>query len=203
MQAANLVMDRLGRQGPVDRTVFPRQAMRVVDRRFVLRRLRNGSGRERVHNRDEERRADPGQVAFDLVAGFIRPDRASCRGQHRPGIQRFHDPHDRDAGFALAVDDGAVHRGRAAIAGQQRRVHVDQAETGRGENRLGEDLPVGHHDAEVGAERGQGRLKARVVHALGLKNGDAGGEGPRLDRRVGRFLTAPARPVLPRHHRDD
>ena len=40
------------------------------------------------------------QIAFDLVAGVVRPDRARDLGQHRSGVERLDHPHDRDAGFA-------------------------------------------------------------------------------------------------------
>ena len=52
-------------------------------------------------------------------------------GQHRPGIERLHDAHDGHAGFALARDDRAMDGRGAAIARQQRRVHVDHAEPRR------------------------------------------------------------------------
>ena len=128
MQPADQVVDARRRPAPVDDAVVLGQPMRVGGGAIVLRRLVHSARGESVDRRDEQPRAEPREVALDLVAGLVGTNRARDRRQHRAGVERLDDAHDRDARLALAGDDGAVHRRRAAIAGQQRRVDVDQAE---------------------------------------------------------------------------
>ena len=69
-----------------------------------------------------------------------------------------------DAGLGIAREDRPLDRRRAAPARQQRGMHVDQSEA-RNRQQFGrEQVTVGDHDAEVGAEVRAlaGRMLARA-----------------------------------------
>ena len=173
--------------------------------RLVLRRFRHVAGGEAssvATSSAAPRRARSRSTSSLVSSGADRArDAAASIG---PGVERLDDPHDGDAGFALAGDDRAVHRRRAAVAGQQRGVDVEEAEPRRGENRVGQDLPVGGDDAEVGVERRRARSRnAASLSRCGLKDRHAGGERQRLHRRVDGLLAPAARPIRLRDHADD
>ncbi len=130
MQAADLVVD--GRAPAALQSMRPSSSVeprRVCGQRVVLRHLVRRARRERVDDGDEQRGAEPGQVALDLVAGLVGADRRAVPARSiGAGVERLHDAHDRHAGLGVAGHHRAMDRRRAAPARQQRRVHVDHAE---------------------------------------------------------------------------
>jgi len=195
MQAANQVVNAGRRPLPVDGAIVLREPVRVGRETIVLRRLAHLATGDLVHDRDEQTRANRCEVAFDLLAGFFRPDRTVILCQHRPGVECLDHSHDRDSRRDLAVDDGPMNRGRTAVSGKQRSVDVDHAEPGDGQDCISQDATVRRDDTEIGLPRGQRVEKHGVLHALRLKDRQSRLECPRLDRRVGGLLTAAARPI--------
>ena len=95
-----------------------------------------------------------------------------------------------------------MHGRRAAVLRQQRRVHVDHTEPGRGENGIGQNLAVGGDDAQIGSKGGQRVDEAAVFQPLGLQNRHARIERAAFHRRIGCFLPAAPRPIGLRHDAD-
>ena len=195
MQPADEIVHARGRPAPVDDAVLLGQPVRVGRLGVVLRPLDRVVACQQIDDGDQQACADPRERALDLFAGLVRPDGTMFLDDGGAGVERLDDPHDRDAGGQLAGDDGPMNRRGAAIARQQRGVHVDHAEPRDRQNRLGEDAPVRGDDAEVGVPAGQGVEKRRILHALRLQHGEAGRQRARLDRRVGHLLAAASRPV--------
>ena len=150
---------RAAGQRPVDRRRRPWSAVARRSRRASSCGVSRRAARAPVDRASttSRSRAESREVALDLVARLVRADRPMHRRQHRPGVERLHDAHDRDAGLALAGDDRAVDRRRAPVARQQRRVDVDHAEARHGQERVGQDLAVRGDDAEVGAPGARAR----------------------------------------------
>ena len=70
----------------------------------------------------------------ELAAGVVTANVDASRHQNRPGIQPGFHRHDTHAGFGIAGFDGTLHRCRTAPAREQRRVYVETAQCGYGEN---------------------------------------------------------------------
>ena len=70
--------------------------------------------------------------------------------------------HDGDAGLAVAGEDGALDRRRAAPARQQRGMDVEAAEARRLEHRLRQDQAIGRDHRGIEAERGEARRFRRA-----------------------------------------
>ena len=134
---------------------------------------------------DEELR----EVVLDGIAGVVWPDRANGRGERRTGIKHVLDAHDRDAGFALTVDHGAMHWRSAAIFGQERGVHVDHAESRKRKERFRDQLAIRGDHTEVDLPRAQCRLNLWILELVWLQHGEVAVQGHHLDGRVGHPLT--------------
>ena len=202
MQSADQVVDADRGPAPVDHAVGFRQPGRVGRRRIVLRPVLSVPPGDPVDNSHQQARSQARQIALDLVARLVLPDRAMVRREHGSCIERLHHAHDRDARRELAVDDRAVNRRRATVARQHRRVDVDQAEPRRRQDRVGEDLSVRGDDAEVRAQRGEAVEKRLILQAFRLQHGKAGGERARLHRRVRHPVAAAARAIRLCHDAD-
>ena len=125
MQSPDQVVDVPRGRGPVDQAFVLLQPRRIRRIRVVLRRFVGAAARQALDGRDEQFCAAPGEVALDHVARLVGLNRPLRRRKHRAGIERLHDPHDGDAGLAVARDDGPVHRCRAAMPRQQRGMDID------------------------------------------------------------------------------
>ena len=128
VKAANLIVNLAGRPRPVDDAVAFSILRRVGGLRLVLRRLRRATLGECVDRFDQRPRAELREIALDVRARFVLADRPRHLCDHRPGIERLDDAHDRDARLSFAGDDGAMNRRGAAILRQQRRMNVDEPE---------------------------------------------------------------------------
>ena len=90
----------------------------------------------------------------------------------------------------------------AAVLGQQRRVHVDKAETRHLKYLVSEDLAVCRDHAKVGLERSKGCEKALISQPLWLENRQSMLQGELLDWPRLRFVSPPARAIGLRHNAD-
>ena len=190
---------------PVDAAFGLRQLRRVGGERVVLRRLRPRC-RPRWHRASRRAARRPRIASIDSTSLVVSsgPIGTLPAGQHRSGIERLDDPHDRDAGFAIAGDHGAMNGRGAAIAWQQRRVHVDQAARQRRQQPVRQDLAVGGHHADVGAATTRAcASNASRDSRSGCKHRKARGERQRLHRAVRDLLAAAARAIGLRDHADD
>ena len=147
----------------------------------------------------------PRQVALDVLAGLVRADRMPRSvGKTGPASSARTTRMIETPVSRLAGHDGAVHRRGAAVPGQERRVDVDEAQPRQAQHRVGQDLAVRGHDAEIGArpvQRGEERL---VLQPLGLQ--DAAGRARRAHAFTGpsaHSLAAAARPIGLRDDADD
>ena len=70
-------------------------------------------------------------------------------GQHRACVQSLVQEHQAHARFLYAVEYGGRYRGRAAVAGQQGRMYVDEAVLGDPEHFGGNEQPIGGDDDQV------------------------------------------------------
>ena len=107
------------------------------------------------------------------------------------GIELPNDVHDGDARFVVARFDGGLDTGGSTVARQQRGVGVDDGQAGDVDDALGENLPVGHDDDEVGLEAAQFLHGGGVAHFLGLEHRNACLLRADLDARRGQGLVPP------------
>ena len=98
----------------------------------------------------------------------LRRDRsASILREARAGVEAGRHLDDGVAGFGVAIENGPLDRGGAAILGQERAVEVDAAEAGGGERFGAEDFAVVADDEEIGGERGEAGLGFGEVDGFG------------------------------------
>ncbi|MNY21101.1 hypothetical protein D3C86_1546230 [compost metagenome] len=162
----------------------------------VLRGGLQGALEPRAEGVDEGLGPDLGEALREDIGRLVGADRGACLQEHGAGIQALLHLHGGDPGLGVAVQDGPLDRGGAAIAGQERGVDVDAAEGRQVQDRLRQDLAVGDDHDEVGGqglERREGLLVA--AQALRLVDRDPGFEGSLLDRGHGDLLAAPHRPI--------
>ena len=206
-QAANLVVNRGRRPRPVDEPVGLGQLGRVaspatsscgVSRHRCRRRCDRASRRA-------ARRRDRASVALDARRRVVGADRHARRcASIGPASSALTTRMMVTPVSAIAVDHRAMDGRGAAVARQQRGVHVDQAEARRRQQPVRQDLAVGGDHAEVGAERRELRLRmARAPASSGCSTGRPRRRGQRLDRAVGDLLPAAARPIGLRDDADD
>jgi hypothetical protein len=203
MQAPDEIVDAFGWPAPVDHPVIFGQPVGVGGHRLVLRGLSGAAREERVNGCDEQRRSDAGQVALDLVARFVGTNRPPGRGQHRTGVERLDDPHDRHAGLILAGHDRAVDGRGAAVAWEQRRVNVDESLARHREYGVGQNPAVGGDNAEIRLDRLQVVEKDRIFQAFRLENRQTGCHRAHLHRSVARPVAAAARSIGLRDDADE
>ena len=128
-------------------------------------------------------------VAVDGVDRRVGLDRAGALEQDRAGVEALVDPEDGDAGHRVALQDGVVDGGAAAVLGQDRGVVLDRLERREFEHPRGDDL--GHERHHVEVRRGCFVLRddfivddAAALPAARLVQRDAGVAGG-LGERVG------------------
>ena len=165
-------MHRLGWRAPVQPALFLAEAMRVRGGALVLRDLDGGTGGHPIEHVDEQVRAEPREVAFDVGAPIIGPDRPHGRRKHGSGIERLHDAHDPDTGFAIAGHHGALDGRRATVPGQQRRVDIDDAQPWRLDQAAGRILPYAA-TTPMSAATHAGQPEGLVPRLVRLQNRDA------------------------------
>ena len=126
---------------------------------------------------------------MELSCGFVFPDRNFFHGDDVACIELADDVHDGDAGFWVAVGDGGLDAGGAAVFWEEGGVEVDYGFFGGFADGFADDLAVGHDDNEVWGEVGE--FSGGFFDFLGLPDGDGVGEGEGFDfRRDGGALAA-------------
>jgi hypothetical protein len=126
MQPTDGVVHATGGTREVNRALAPFEPRRVDRLRVVLRNFVDRPTRKRVNGPGEHMGAQIGQPRFQVHAGFIGPDGRFGGRQHRTGIERLDDSHDRYAGHVSPAS--AMNRCRAPQGARQR--HVDHAQPG-------------------------------------------------------------------------
>jgi hypothetical protein len=86
---------------------------------------------------------------------IARIDFERAREQHRSGIESLLHAHDRNAGDAVAGEDRALDRRRAAPARQQRGVNVEATQARNRERLRRQDQSIGRNDERVDIEVAQ------------------------------------------------
>lgn len=92
----------------------------------------------------------------------LRPQVASSDSAQFTGVHLEHRVHQRHPDHVVARLNGAGHGRRAAPAREQRRVDVEGAATGDGQEPLGKEVAVRHRDAQVGGQALQLVQKGRL-----------------------------------------
>ena len=187
---------------PVDAPFGLRQLRRVGGQRFVLRRLARGAGfdLDRASGPAARRRESPASPRRSVVvsSGPIGTTVAEIIG---PASSALTTRMIVTPVSAIAGDHGAMNRRGAAVAGQQRRVHVDQAEARRRQQPVGKNLAVGGDHADVGVERRQLLLELILREARRLQHRQAAAR--RASDLTGPSDTCWPRPRGPVGLRDD
>jgi hypothetical protein len=167
--------DGLAVERPVDATVGAGEFADVSGAGVVLRGARGGAGGEEFEGGLQGAGGEGGEAVVQAAAGVERGDGGGDGEQDVAGIEPFIHVHDGDAGFGIAVTDGGLDGGGAAVPGKEGGVDVEAAEAGGIEHGAGEELAVGDDDGDIGLEG------AEVVHGVAdfhwLQDGDAGGQG--------------------------
>ena len=141
----------LGRvEVPLELTVGARQlAGARCERMILLLGLHDIQLRDRV---DEQVGAERGEPLRELRRRLLHPDRRLLGGEDRAVVELLVHLHDRDAGALVAGQDRMHDGRRAAPAGEQRRMHVDDAASRERKHLCREDLTVGGDDEEIGVD---------------------------------------------------
>ncbi|MNG05685.1 hypothetical protein D3C84_888900 [compost metagenome] len=84
-------------------------------------------------------------------------------GEDRAGIGPFDHAVQGHAGFTFAIDQHPVGRRTTAIARQQRTVQVERALSGRGQQRLAEQVAVIKREQVIGVELGDAFDPQRMI----------------------------------------
>ena len=146
--------------------------------------------------------ADFHQLVVQLAGRLVRPDAALLPQDDAAGVDVLVDHERGHARHLLAVDDGPVDRGGAAVLREQRRVEVEGAEF-RHRPDFFREHPEGHHDEQVGLPGAQRLEEFRVLELDRLEHGDAVRHGVLLDGALVDLEAAAGGLVGDGHHADD
>jgi hypothetical protein len=112
-----------------------------------------------------------GDLVEDRARGVVRADRHGLLADDAARIRLRRHVVQRRAGLALAVEHRPVDRRPAAVAGQQRAVHVERAARGNREQRRAEHAPVVEAEQEVGARERMRSTNAGAFASSGAVHG--------------------------------
>lgn len=118
---------------------------------------------------------EEGEAVVEGGAGFGIGKGSAGDVEDVSGVEAFVHVHDGDAGFGVALADGSLDGGGAAVAGEDGGMDVETAQAGGVENSAGEDLTVGDDDGDIGLEGAE--VVDCVADFEGLQDGDAVFEG--------------------------
>ena len=122
-----------------------------------LRRQRKVAFLQPRHRFRHQPGADIGETVVQRP-GRHRPVDGDMGGErHRAGIEALVHLHHHHAGLGVAGHDRPLDRGRAAPARQERGMPVIAAEPRSGQDRLGQEQPIGDDHGDIGAERAKRR----------------------------------------------
>ena len=167
--------------------------------RHSFQRTRRNGG----HRLTEDAGTHSRHPVEQLSAGLLGVDGDLLAGQHIAGVEALVHLHDGDARLGVAIQHGPLHRGAAAVLGQQRDVEVDAAIFRGFQHRLGQDAAIGHHHDELRSQCADVLVLAAVPQGAGLKDGGAVGQRHLLHRGRGEHLLAAHGLVAPGVDRAD
>ena len=199
MEAAHEVVHGPGRPRPVDAAILPGQAGRVGREGVVLGPLAGSPRRDGADGVEQQVGPHRRQLPLDVGPGLVVANPPRRAREHRTCVHFADEADHGDAGLPFARDHGALYRRCAPVAREERGVHVDDAVAGRGEHVVGQNLPVGDDDAEVGAARREAGREARLARPFRLEQGNAVVEGRRLHGRRPEPLSPSPGAIRPRH----
>ena len=180
---------------PADQAVVLLQAGRKGGPRVILGDPAHGSRRQPLDRPEQALRPQDGEAVVEAVVGLARLDGRFLLEQDVARVDPFVHPHDRDARFRLAPDEGPVHGGRSPVPGQKRGVHVDAAQGRAVDDVLRQDLAEGDEHHHVGGEPAEDLQELGCPDLFGLVNGETAPLGCFLHRRGDQTLSAPLGPV--------
>ncbi len=166
-----------------------------------------GLGRDRACQPGRQRGAQQrsallSQAIHQRPARLAGRDRQLCLAQNRPGVHARIHQHDCRAGFHVAGEQRAGHRGRAAVARQEGRVHIEAPVARQIEHGLRQDQAIRGHRDHIRLQRGQRGQRIGLPQRAGLLHRQIVGQGKGLDRRSRRLLPAARRFVRACQHPD-
>src|SRR5215470_3087011 len=82
-------------------------------------------------------------------------------------------------------------------------MNVQESPRRAGQQLSAQNLPVGDDHSNLGLESAEFAEESGVIEPLGLEDPESSVQGPRLHGRGTRTMTPAARPIGPRHDRDD
>ena len=137
------------------------------------------------------------------TAGFTGRDRRASFEKDRTRVETCFHLHQIHAAFAVAGEDRALDRRRAAPARQQRGVHVPATQARQCEHAARKNQSVGDDDEEIGGVVLQTPARIIVLQCFRLLDRNARGERALLDRTCEKLAPAPGRTIRLRVDRDD
>ena len=182
---ADQAVDLLPRPAPIDMGIVGTATAFIACFRLVLLDPRRLAGFDEI-DRFEHGLDAHGKQPVEIH----RAERVGCRyrrlflDQHVAGIESVVRPEDRQAGFALALDDRPVDGARPAISGKQRRMILDRA-VGRDVQKIfGNEQRHESHHLQIRLERAEFLPHPRLAIGRRLINRQLGGER-RFFQRIG------------------
>lgn len=163
-----------------------------------LRHRLQGAVLDAVHGREEQSGPREGQPGQQVPAGVGGPDLLGDGPVHGSRVEPLLDEERGRTGDLVTGHDRVLHRGGAAPRGEQREVQVDPAVGGDVQGDPGQQRPVGHHGAAVGADLPQARQELLVPRSGRLQHLDPGLRRPLGDRARDEPPPSPGGRVGPR-----
>ena len=170
---------------------------------MILRLGLQRSGSDGGHHLAQHPCTHGSHAVKQLAAGLLRVNGDLLAAEHIAGVKALVHLHDGNAGLGIAVQHGPLHRGAAAVLGQQGDMQVDAAVLRRFQHRLRQDAAVSHHHDQFRGQCADVLVLAAVPQGAGLEHRRAVGKGHFLDRGCGKHLLAANRLVPPGVHRAD
>src|SRR5690348_16624209 len=192
IEGANLVEDARRRFGPVNQAFFSFERRSESGARIVLRRGLNRSLGQAAQSGEHQRRAGFGHALGKLRGGFVRADFHFDLFEDGAGVDAGVDAHGGEAGFFVAVQNGALNGCGAAILRQERSVEIDPAKARNFEKIPRNNLAVGDDDDGVGREAPEKIARGIGANPFGLKDLNPRGQSRFFDRRSSCLAAAAA-----------
>ena len=161
----------------------------------ILRLGPEGACRDLRNGLAEDAGTDCRHPVEQFAAGLFGADGHLLTDENIAGVQPFVHLHDGNSRLGVAVQDGPLHRGTAAVLRQQRNMQVDAAIPGGLEHAGGQDAPIGHHHDQFRGQRLDVGILAAVPQGAGLEDRCAVLQRHFLDRGCGEHLLAAHRLV--------
>ena len=196
VQRAHDALELDGRTRGIEQAIARLDLLGIRDAGLVLLdELEAAPGGELVERAEQQLAAECREPRGERSIAVASADRLAGAQTDRTAVESCREAHDRDARALVAGDDRALDRRRAAPAGQQRRVHVEQRV--RREQRLPDQRTERAHDDGIGFQVGDLRRRRLVVDVLGLLQHEPERAGALGDGRRGQAPPAPARAIRP------